>query len=359
VSRSPALGVVFDPRENALNALRLAFALSVIVWHSFPLSGVDIEAAPLRQIVSRISVDSFFVISGYLIVSSWIRDPRWTTFLRARALRILPAFWTCLVVTAVVFAPLAILLRGAAFPPGFVADAVSYVVSNAGLYVFQYDIAGTPADVPYPDAWNGALWTLFWEASCYVGVLVVGVLGLMRHRATFPALFILATLGVLATSYGPVDNFYVTTGSRFGIMFLAGAVIHRFRDRIPVSPALMGTAVLVIAASSFLPDYRVVAALPLAYLVICLGALGKHPRLRVRSDLSYGTYIYGFPIQQLLATAGAASWGVPAFAAISVAVTLPIAAASWFLIEKPALRLKRTGHRAATVQEEAVARNPA
>jgi peptidoglycan/LPS O-acetylase OafA/YrhL len=356
VSRSLALGVVFDPRHNALNALRLALAVSVIVWHSFPLSGADIDLAPLRQIVSRISVDGFFAISGYLIVSSWVRDPRWGTFLRARALRILPAFWTCLVVTAAVFAPLAVLIRGSAFPPGFLADSVSYVVRNAALYMVQYDIAGTPSDVPYPDAWNGALWTLFWEASCYVGVLAVGLLGLMKHRATFPLLFVVATVGVLATSYGPVENFYVVTGSRFGIMFLAGALIHRYRDAIPVAPGLMALAGVAIAASASLPDYRVVAALPVAYLVICLGALGKSPRLRVRNDLSYGTYIYGFPIQQLLATAGASAWGVPAFAVVSIAVTLPVAAASWFLVEKPALRLKGTRRRPATVQEEAVAR---
>jgi len=353
------LGVVFDPRQNSLNALRLALALSVIVWHSFALTGAEIQNAPVRQIAGRISVDAFFVISGYLIVSSWIRDPRWSAFLRARALRILPAFWTCLVVTAAVFAPLAILLRGVPFPDGYLADSVSYVVRNAGLYVLQYDIAGTPAGVPYPDAWNGALWTLFWEASCYVGVLVVGVLGLMRHRATFPALFVVATLGVLATSYGPVDNSLVVSGARFGIMFLAGAVIHRYRDRIPVSPPLLLAAALVIAASALLPDYRVVAALPLAYLAISLGALGKHPRLQIRTDLSYGTYIYGFPIQQLLATAGAAAWGVPAFAVVSIAVTLPVAAASWFLVEKPTLRLKGVRRRPATVQEEALVRDAA
>jgi peptidoglycan/LPS O-acetylase OafA/YrhL len=357
VSRSPALGVVFDPRHNALNALRLALALSVIVWHSFPLTGADIGLAPVRQIVSRASVDGFFAISGYLIVSSWIRDPRWLAFLRARALRILPAFWTCLIVTAAVFAPLSVMIRGAALPPGFVADSVSYVVRNAALYMVQYDIAGTPSAVPYPNAWNGALWTLFWEASCYVGVLVVGVLGLMRRRAIFPSLFVVATLGVIVTSYGPVENFYVVTGSRFGIMFLAGALIHRHRDRIPVSPVLLIAASAVTIGAAWLPDYRVIAALPLAYVVICLGALGKSPRLRVRNDLSYGAYIYGFPIQQLLATAGAAAWGVPAFAAVSVAATLPLAAASWFLVERPALRLKGARTRPATVLEEAVVRS--
>jgi peptidoglycan/LPS O-acetylase OafA/YrhL len=355
VSRSATLGVVFDPRHNALNALRLALAVSVIVWHSFPLSGADIDLAPLRQVVSRISVDGFFAISGYLIVSSWVRDPRWLAFLRARALRILPAFWTCLVVTAAVFAPLAVFIRGSAFPPDLMADSISYVVRNAALYMVQYDIAGTPNGVPYPNAWNGALWTLFWEASCYVGVLAVGLLGLIRHRATFPALFIVATAGVLATSYGPVENFYVVTGSRFGIMFLAGALIYRYRDLLPVSPVLMTIAGLAIAASAWLSDYRIAAALPIAYLVICLGALGKSSRLRVRNDLSYGTYIYGFPLQQLLATAGASAWGVPAFAVVSIMLTLPIAAASWFLVEKPALRLKASHRRPAMVTQETIA----
>jgi peptidoglycan/LPS O-acetylase OafA/YrhL len=64
--------------------------------------------------------------------------------------------------------------------------------------------------------------------------------------------------------------------------------------------------------------------------------------LRLRTDLSYGVYIYAFPAQQLLAVTGLATRLHPVlFFLAAVAATLPLAAASWFLIEKPSMSLKR------------------
>lgn len=331
---------VFDPKRNALNAIRLALALSVIIWHSFPLTGAAIGFEPVRQVVSSVGVDSFFAISGYLIVSSWMRNPSIVAFLRARILRIFPAFWLCLILTAVLFAPIAIAIQGGAFPPGYAHSALDYVLHNSLLRMFSFDIAGTPLNVPYPHVWNGALWTLFWEFLCYLGVLVLGVSKLLRFRLTLLILFALALVGLLLTTYGPVHNFYADNGSRFGIMFLAGAIVYRFEDKIRVSAPALVVCGVVVVVSSLLLDYRIVAALPLAYVVLSLGALGKHPRLSFHNDLSYGTYIYGFPLAQILATLGAASLGVAPFAILSILLTIPVAAASWFFVEKQALRLK-------------------
>ena len=58
------------------------------------------------------------------------------------------------------------------------------------------------------------------------------------------------------------------------------------------------------------------------------------------SDLSYGTYIYAFPVTQLLVLAGAARFGPIGLALSAGVATLVIAAASWFLIERPAIALK-------------------
>ncbi|WP_191330317.1 acyltransferase [Frigoribacterium sp. ACAM 257] len=340
-ARAGTLGAVLDPRRNAYNLIRLVMAAFVVVWHSFPLTGHDIGLEPVRQLASRLPVDVFFAISGYLIAMSWSRTPSVVAFLRARVLRIFPAFWVCLVLTAGVFAPVALLLRGVPAPDGFVGDAVSYVVRNAALRVWQFDIAGTPLGTPLEGAWNGSLWTLGWEFTCYLGVLVLGVLGLLRSRWALPVAYVACTAGVLASSYGDVHNWYLTNGSRFGIVFVAGAIIWRWRDSLPVRGWLLAVAALVVAVSSTLPDYGVVAALPLAYLALAAGALLKQPALSIRTDISYGTYIYGFPLQQLLATAGLASLGVPLFALLSLAITFAAAAASWHLVEKPTMKFKR------------------
>ncbi|GAA1855373.1 acyltransferase family protein [Microlunatus capsulatus] len=355
---SRTFAAVFDPRRNALNAIRLLLAVSVIVWHSFPLTGADIGFAPLRQLLSHGGVDGFFTISGYLIVSSWLRAPKVSTFLRARVLRIFPGFWASLLLTAVVVAPLALVLAGVGLPAGYWSDAAAYVGSNAALWVNQYGIAGTPAGVPFPEVWNGSMWTLVWEFFCYLAVLGLGVVGLLHRRHTMVVAFVALTATTLATAYGPVDNYWLTLGSRFGLPFVAGALVYRYRETLVVRGRYLLLAAVVVLASTALPDYRVVSALPLAYLLLGLGALGTRPRLQFRQDLSYGTYIYAFPLQQLLALVGAGALGVPLFALASLVLTLPLAAASWFGLEKPVLRLKDF-RRARTVQQAAVADVPA
>src|ERR1700691_610841 len=70
------LGQVFDPRKNAMNSWYEALAMSVIVFHSFPLTGRDVPFAPARQLLREIGVDGFFAISGFLITASWLGNPR-------------------------------------------------------------------------------------------------------------------------------------------------------------------------------------------------------------------------------------------------------------------------------------------
>lgn len=341
---------------NALNFIRLLLALSVIAWHSFPLTGNSVDWPPAHQAFSVLGVDGFFAISGFLIYGSWKRNPSWWRYLAARALRIFPAFWVCLIVTAFIIAPITTaLVSGRSYLDVISLDNVAYVLQNAGLRIFEHSIGGTPTGVPHPGYWNGSLWTLWWEFLCYIGVLALGLLGLYRFRATVPVIFGLAFLGLVATSYGPVENYFVVHGSRFGIMFAAGMLIEQYARRIPVSWPLLGAAAAVTAATMLLPDYRLLGALPWAYLMLGLGAMLKHPRLKLENDISYGVYIYGMPVQQVLASFGLAALGVPLFGILSILLTLPLAAASWFLLERHAMKLRPKKRVQRNVQTEAVA----
>jgi peptidoglycan/LPS O-acetylase OafA/YrhL len=123
-------------------------------------------------------------------------------------------------------------------------------------------------------------------------------------------------------------------------MFAAGALMHRFRDIVPARWSLVAVSVVIVLLANLLPDYRVIGAIPLAYAVIVSGALIRNKRMNLRTDLSYGTYVYACPVQQVLIIAGLGSLNPLVFAIISTAATLPFAAMSWFLVEKPAMKLK-------------------
>lgn len=338
------LGQAFDPRCNALNAMRLALATEVIVFHSIPLTGHVLQSESAFRLLFSVGVDGFFALSGFLITASWLRNPRVRDYLRARALRILPAYYVCLVATAFIAAPLSLLIQGESPLRLLMSSApVEYVLKNIGLIQLQAGIDGTPRGVPFAGIWNGSLWSLVFEAACYVAVAVLGVLGLAHRRWTSPVIFALATIGAIMlpplvfTEVWTIPQLAV----RAAIMFAAGAMLYQWQDKIPARWSLVALSVAVVLVSGLLPDYRVVGAFPLAYAVVVAGVLIKHRRMVLRTDLSYGVYVYAFPIQQLLSVAGLYHLHPLPFFVVSMAAVLPVAALSWFVVEKRALAWKR------------------
>lgn len=353
-----SLGEVFDPQNNALNAWRLLLATGVILCHAWPLTGRRISFEPLHQLMEDGWVDGFFAISGFLITWSWFRQKRTRDYFLARGLRLLPGLWICLIVTAFVIAPVAVAVQGGSPVKMLFSRApLEYVLGNCAVMLTKHDIAGAPSGIPWLGEWNGSLWTLFWEALCYIAIAVLGAVGLLRRRWVIPTLLaLMAYWSVVLPPYGRLIDAppgahvhrdvavqqLVISGMavRFGLMFLAGALLYRFRALIPARWSLVTVSVAIVLASSVLPNYRVIAAVPLAYAIIVSGALLRNKRLRLRTDLSYGVYIYAFPIQQLLVISGLAFLHPLVFAIIAAIATLPLAVLSWLLVEKPALSLK-------------------
>ncbi len=137
--------------------------------------------------------------------------------------------------------------------------------------------------------WTG--WTLVWEVLCYLAAAGLGLAELANRRwlpVGVLALGIIAAILLPPLSYpGPWTNTQLAI--RFAIIFSAGAAMYLWRDVIPARWSLVALSVLAVAASSLLSDYRLVGALPLAYAIIVSSLLLQHERLRLRTDLSYGT----------------------------------------------------------------------
>lgn len=355
VSRGPrrpltsgrTLGRAFDPRNNALNVWRLTLAMGVILQHSWPLTGRKI-APPIEQLFTQVWVDGFFAISGFLIASSWVRNPRLREFGVARGLRIFPGLWVCLLVVAFVVAPVGVAIQGGSPGKLLLSRApIEYVLNNAVLNIYHAGIAGTPRGVPFPGVWDGVLWTLIFELLCYVAVALAGLAGLLNRRWPAVAVFVVLLALSVLVSY-PVASVPTIPQmvARFSLVFAAGTLLHQFRDAIPARwSGVALSACVVVAAGLLTANYRVLAALPLAYLVVVSGALLHHKRLRLRTDLSYGVYIYAWPVQQLLVICGLLYLQPPVFAIVAAALTLPLASLSWFMVEKPALAFKHRGKR--------------
>lgn len=322
-------------RHNRLNAIRLALASLVILGHAWPLTGAD---GPSLEVLSDVAVNGFFVLSGYLIAESRVRTTL-VPYLWRRFLRIYPAFLVSLFVVAVVLAPLAAVLEGSSLD---LASAAGFVLWNSDLRISQWGIDGTLTQVPAPDSWNGSLWTLFYEALAYVLIgLVLSLAVAVRHaRWVLPALF-LAVLVLRPLAEGPLDvstHLYLN-GARLVGYFLAGAAVWAWAGTWRPTWGHIAGAAAVYAVLTDLGWADLYGQLPLAVLLLGLGAAPSRG-WTTRTDLSYGVYIYAYPVQQLLVLLGTASWGVAANSLLVVALTLPLALLSWTLVEKPALTAK-------------------
>ena len=353
------LGTAFDPRNNSLGFLRFMLAALVIVNHAYPLGGFNGGIDPMnswsrgQETFGGIAVGAFFVISGFLITRSFASSRSVRNFVWRRFLRIFPGFWVCLLVTAAVFGSVAWHVERGTFD-GYLASTPSpfdYVRRNFWITMNQYDIGGLLAATPFGQragpAFNGSLWTLVYEVKCYIGLAVVGALGLVRRgRAALLALTAGLWLVALAEAVTPgnAEKLWGTFADpyllRLPLLFCLGMVLYLYRDAVPMSGVLAGVAAALIVVSVPLRMYHAIGYLGFAYLWMWLAVRLPFRRFADRGDFSYGLYIYAFPVQQFGALMGWHRFGIVPYILGALAVSLVLAVASWFLVEQPALKLK-------------------
>lgn len=311
------------------DVMRLLAASAVVFSHCFPLAGRPALTLAGIEDFGALGVAVFFVISGYLVAGSYERDPR--GYLKNRLLRIEPALIVSLVVTVV---GCSLLSSDPAYWRR--AETWLYVLRNALLYPVTYDLPGMFEDNPFPNAVNGVLWTLRLEFTCYLALMAVRANRVLVVAGGALCAVVFLGLQFAVPNWGDGALTRITfLAARSGFLFCAGAALWLYRAKVPLWAGLAGATLFPLAGA---------LVLPLA--VIGLARPGKLP-----ADLSYGIYIYAFPLQQALAQFGALNF------ATAMAATLPFAAASWFLVENPALALKR--RRAAAVSPAPAAETPA
>lgn len=344
----------FDRKHNAIGFMRTAFALLVIVGHSFHLGGFGpdtlVRFSNGQLAFGTMAVLGFFILSGFLITASFVYSSSVWRYLWNRFLRIMPAFWVALVVVAFGFAPLMYYLQNDTLS-GFllVGDTgpIRYIINNIGLNIQQYDVSGLTSNIPWPHAFNGSLWTLIYEATGYVLIAIFGVFGVFKKQSKLVLGSTVALFGLYVLNQavpGAVQNIlpFFADPQLLPLMlyFFAGSTWYLYRDKVTLNNKYFILASILYVLSLKSGFYVVIGPITFTYIIFYLATHFPIKSFDKKADFSYGIYIYAFPVQQLLSQLGVNNAGVWVYSIVAALLTLPLAVASYYLVERPALKLK-------------------
>jgi peptidoglycan/LPS O-acetylase OafA/YrhL len=326
-----------------MDLTRILLAMLVMLSHAPELT----DGNRSRELLSRLThtglsfgtlgVRGFFLLSGYLITKSWLGDSVLPNYLRKRLLRIVPGYAVAAILSTLIV--------------GWLAPGVPQFFHHFTLkFPFSLLILSSPETPPVlPGQSNalvdGALYTIGYEFLCYLLIPAAAFCGLLRRRGWLLGL----TAVMLFVAFAPAFEHYFPFKPHFIIYrvtilapFFVGACFYLFRDVIQFRRWIALIAALLLVAASFSPGTMDAAFIVFGgYLLFYLFSLKIDALAWMRHvpDISYGVYVYGWPVEIL--------WiyfhhGSPWIAfAVSLLICLPLGWMSWHFIERPMLKLKR------------------
>ncbi|MFI9836561.1 acyltransferase family protein [Nonomuraea sp. NPDC051941] len=283
-------------RLYEIDGLRLLAALCVVLFH-YTFSGwaggnspVAFAAESSWSKYGYLGVDLFFLISGFVVLmSAWGRSPR--SFVVSRAVRLYPAYWVGIAVTAVITVTLG---------QGLFQVTLPQVLANLTMFQAVPDIANV--DVVY--------WTLWAEMRFYFLILALTWIGMTRGRVMAG---LWGWLGLtFAVETGLLPGFAdLVVQSEFSHYFIAGMalfMLYKFGLNLQIAllvPICLGNAVYRAigyadaVGSRYAVSYShtvITAVVVLVFLVMTLVALRAtrllaRPWLVTAGALTYPLYL--------------------------------------------------------------------
>jgi peptidoglycan/LPS O-acetylase OafA/YrhL len=334
--------------NNNFDLIRLVAAMAVMLGHSYGIqAGSPMEAMlafTWRESFGSLAVYSFFLISGMLVSASFEKNPSIARFASARFLRIWPG--------AIVCALFILLIVG----PVFSSDSLRDYFSNPQIYewlarnTFLLGRVGGPLPGLFeanhlPSLVNATVWTLPIELKCYVIVLAAGLCGAIGSK--WRTVVVVAIAGGLFAFFVHHPD-YFTMGDFFVLpiayafypvpFFILGMLLYAFRSFVFLHWSVAGVLLAAYLLVKHSATGSVLLYVAFIYGVLWIASAKILLRLKPQHDYSYGIYLYGFTIQQIISSLRPA---LNNYVALSIAlpITVALAALSWHFVEKPSIDL--------------------
>lgn len=331
---------IIEKGNNNLDIIRLFAALSVVTYHSFAINPEWGLYDPTKSLFGHtstggVAVKIFFFISGLLVTNSLLTKKSPIEFIVSRALRIFPG----LIFVTSISALLIGLVISSMSPGEYLSqnDTYTYIIDNIMMNT-KYFLPGVSFDNAY--GINGSLWTIRYEVAAYIVLLVVFLFSLMRNKviASFVCLFIMLEpitpfKGVLFASSDDSAIFLLAPCFALGSFFAIN------KDWITSTLILPFALLLVSICTKSVTLSPLLFCFSLCLLALHISSIKYIVNLRLKDDISYGVYLWGFPIQQILHKYF--SSGPIVGIAESIIISCAMGFVSWKLIEKPCIKLSK------------------
>ena len=321
-----------DKRSNNLNFLKFVASLAVIISHAYPLSKGEETVDFLLQVSGQtlglggVAVAVFFVSSGFFVSKSIERKNDTIVYLKARLKRLLPPLWFMLIVVILICAV------------GFTTLSISDYFFNTQflkycLNFFLIPIHSLPSVFDsnvYPSVINGALWTLPIELICYVVLLVIYKLKLF-NKNSYKIFSIIMVLGFIFVYCIPLPFIIFIRGYMAPFfMFYLGSLFWVYKDQIYISRKLYYISIFILIALTLAHFGHLALCLSFPYIVIYISfqlpQCGK--MLSNLGNYSYGIYLFGWPIQQMVVSAFGGSMSI----VLNCFISIPLACLAGILV---------------------------
>ena len=342
--------VALKSKYNNIDLIRILAAILVLVAHSWPLTGSEVD--PVASVTGgligggSLAVCIFFVLSGLLVTKSALERSA-EDYVVSRLLRIVPAL--------LLVSFFDVIIIGGFFTTLGFKEYITNPITlehllNFMVFPIQYNLPGVFEGGTYPHV-NGSLWTLPIECSLYILLPILVMLRLLTRRTAalaflaFISIFIYSSLylNISDANRGAFIFKAVQTWSllHFGLFFFIGSFSYIYRKEIPLSGALAVIMIIAMYGAKGTVSQTPALYLSVSYITIFLAiGIPQVISLKKIGDLSYGTYIFAWPVQKAVITAFAITSPV-VLTVLALPLTLVLAYGSWKYVERPMLDLKR------------------
>ena len=328
---------ILNKEKNNLDIFRVIAALMVIYGHAYAILPSTGPGDLLGGFIGfdysgSLAVKIFFFLSGLVVTNSLLTKRHLARFLVARFFRIWPALAFTLLVSAFLLGP----LLSEQFPAEYFSNKKVLAYFYKGLSMnIKYELPGVFEDNALR-AVNGSLWSIPHEVFAYLTLAALLVLGLLKPRfrlLTIP-IFILILIDPLLEN--PVIFTWLPANPEIRLLapcFAFGALLAIWKDKVDIgwTPCLAAWIAFLLLKQSCCNFYLFYLALFMS--IIQLSSQEVLVRLKPTADISYGIYLWGWPVQQILVLFFV-DYGIRFNQISAIFISVVMGFLSWYLIER-------------------------